>query len=230
MFHIDDGRRTTDDGRQTAEGGKQKAEDRRTMRLVWLSLLCITCLALAGCSPKMSWQAMAAQPRYEPLEPNNFFPDGTSSRPLVQNTVPRGFLREDTAYYTGKTTGADGKATDVDQFPVPVTRELVQRGQERYNIYCTPCHAADGQGNGVVVQRGFAPPPSLHDPRLRQSPVGHFYDVITNGWGQMPNYAHQIPVGDRWAIVAYIRALQLSQNANAQDLSPEERTRLDAGE
>lgn len=219
MFHINDGRQ------QTADGGP------RALRLAWLGVLCLALLALSGCgSPKMSWQAMAAQPRYEPLEPNPFFPDGSSSRPLVPNTVARGLLREDTAYFTGKTTGADGQARDVDQFPVPVTRELVQRGRERYNIYCTPCHAADGQGNGVIVQRGFAPPPSLHIDRLRQSPVGHFYDVITNGWGQMPNYAHQIPVGDRWAIVAYIKALQLSQNANAQDLTPEERTRLDAGE
>lgn len=218
MYHTDEKRLMINDQRPT------------TRKAIFSLLSLVMCLALAGCSPKMSWQAMAAQPRYEPLEPNNFFPDGTSSRPLVPNTVARGFLREDTAYFTGKATGADGKPTDVDQFPVAVTRELVERGHQRYNIYCTPCHAADGLGNGVVVQRGFAPPPSLHDPRLRQSPVGHFYDVITNGWGQMPNYAHQIPVGDRWAIVAYIRALQLSQNANANELTPEERTRLDAGE
>ena len=205
--------------------------DRRLMtKALIFSLLSLVFLALAGCSPKMSWQAMAAEPRYEPLEPNDFFPDGTSARPLVPNTVARGFLREDTAYFTGRTAGPDGKPTDVTQFPVPVTRELVERGRERYNIYCTPCHAADGQGNGVIVQRGFFPPPSLHIDRLRQAPPGYFFGVITNGFGQMPNYAHQIPVADRWAIVAYIKALQLSQNANAQDLTPEERTRLDAGE
>lgn len=225
MYHTDDSRRWTTDRRQpfrifSAVSGRRSA--------VWLVLLCA--LTLTGCSPKMSWQAMAAQPRYEPLERNDFFEDGQSSRPLVPNTIARGGLRENTAYFQGKTVGADGKATDVNEFPLPITAELLARGRERYNIYCTPCHDAAGTGNGVIVQRGFAPPPSLHIDRLRTSPVGHYYDVITNGWGQMPSYAHQIPVRDRWAIIAYLRALQLSQNADVTDLTPEERARLDAGD
>jgi mono/diheme cytochrome c family protein len=167
------------------------------------------------------YQKMAATPRYDPLEPSSFFPDGSSARPLPTDTVARGRLADDPALFTGKVNGVD-----VDQFPFPITREVLDRGRERFNIYCSPCHGPAGDGDGMVVQRGFTRPPSYHIDRLRQAPVGHFFDVVTNGFGSMPSYAAQVPVRDRWAIIAYIRALQLSQHATPADVPPEARPQL----
>jgi mono/diheme cytochrome c family protein len=165
-------------------------------------------LMLAGCR-----QDMHDQPRFKPLAQSDFYADLRSARPQVPGTVPRGQLHEDTYFYTGKVGNNPG-----DYMPFPVTEEVLARGQERYNIYCAPCHSRLGDGNGMVVQRGFRPPPSYHTDRLRKAPLGYFYDVITNGFGAMPEYASQIPARDRWMIVAYIRALQLSQNAASADV------------
>jgi hypothetical protein len=183
-------------------------------------VLCLAvCLAaLAGCRQNMHNQA-----KYIPLRESDFFADGTSARPLPAHTVARGFLRADTARFTG--LAKDGKP--VADFPFPVTRELLLRGEQRYNIFCSPCHDRTGAGRGMVVQRGYKQPPSLHIDRLRSSAVGYFYNVITEGFGVMPSYASQIPPEDRWAIVAYVRALQLSQNGRLADLSLEEQKKLD---
>jgi mono/diheme cytochrome c family protein len=174
-----------------------------------------------------------------------FFGDGLSARPPVENTIPRGYLRADTALFTGKKTkspsgpptpsqtpsGPQPTATaptgaaqtasiypdDIESFPLPITEDTVRRGRERYDIFCAVCHGLTGFGDGMIVRRGFRRAASFHDDRLRQAPVGHFFDAITNGWGAMPSYAPQIPAQDRWAIIAYIRALQLSQqNPKAQ--------------
>ncbi len=181
-------------------------------------LLAALCLALgSGCR-----KDMYDQPKYEPYEPSTFFGDGTSSRPTVPGTVARGELRADVAYYQGKT--AEGK--DVDVFPMAVDRDLIELGRERYLIYCSPCHGRLGDGRGMVVRRGFSPPPTFHTEYLKKIPVGHFYDVITHGYGAMYSYAARVPVRHRWAIAAYIRALQYSQDASPEDLSPGERGAL----
>ena len=156
---------------------------------------------------------MHNQPRYRPLDASSFFNDGRSARPLVPGTVARGHLRTDTKLYRGR----DGQEF-VTEIPLKVTRELMVRGQDRYNIFCTPCHGRIGDGEGMVVQRGFRHPPTFHQERLHNQPVGHFYDVITSGFGAMASYASRIPVEDRWAIVAYIRALQLAHNATITDV------------
>jgi Cytochrome C oxidase, cbb3-type, subunit III len=169
-------------------------------------------------------QDMHDQPKHEPLEASPFFMDGRASRPLVPGTVARGQLREDTHLYEGKIG-----SKPAETFPFRVTLQVLQRGQDRYNIYCTPCHDRIGNGEGMVVRRGFRRPPSYHIDRLRQAPPGYFYDVITNGFGAMQDYAAQIPVRDRWAIVAYVRALQLSQNAALSDVPEAERRTLQAG-
>jgi hypothetical protein len=174
-------------------------------------------LAASGCR-----QDMHQAPRYDPLEQSDFFLDGRASRPLVQGTVARGQLRADKAFYTGK--AGTQLLTEV---PMPVTRDVLLRGRDRYAIYCTPCHAAIGDGSGMIVQRGFKRPPSFHDERLRNQPVGYFYDVITNGFGAMPDYAAAIQPQDRWAITAYLRVLQLSQHAPADALSAEDRAQID---
>jgi mono/diheme cytochrome c family protein len=181
-----------------------------------LLLLCVT----AGCR-----QDMHDQPKYESLEASTFFPDGRASRPLVPGTVARGQLREDTHLYDGKVAGKPA-----DTFPYPIDLKTLERGQQRYNIYCSPCHDAIGNGDGMVVRRGFRRPPSYHIERLRLAPPGYFYDVITNGFGAMQDYAAQIPVRDRWAIAAYVRALQLSQNATLNEVPETERQRLRRGE
>ena len=197
--------------------------------------------ALFGVGCRMDMQD---QPRYKPYRKSVFFGDGASVRPLVQGTVARGYLREDAEFYTGKRAGATntnasvGSASGgqsvqydpslVDAFPFPVTKEIVDRGEERYNIYCSVCHGRTGDGDGMIVRRGYRRPPSYHEERLRQAPVGHFFDVITNGWGTMPAYGWVIPPRDRWAIIAYIRALQLSRNASINDVPPEERGKLEA--
>ncbi len=216
---------------------------------------------------------MQDQPRYEAYESSKSFGDGLSSRPYVEGTVPRGYLKADATYYTGKTAGAQqmnvsgtpgagggaqtttpnsqganaggqaagsgdvnargqntggnipassgqqqvaglqgGNSGNVNAFPFPITAEGLDRGEERFKIYCSMCHGQTGFGDGMIVRRGFRRPPSLHDERLRQEPLGHFFDVITNGWGAMPDYSTEIPPRDRWLIIAYIRALQLSQN------------------
>jgi hypothetical protein len=188
-------------------------------RRLWLPLLFAA--LLTGCR-----QDMQDQPKYIPLRPSTFFADGRSERPLVEGTVARGHLDADTAFYTGK---IDNKP--VDAFPFPITRAVLERGQERYNIYCAPCHDLLGAGKGMIFRRGFnrPPPQSYHIDRLRQAPVGYFFDVITNGLGAMPDYAAQIEPRDRWAIVAYVRVLQLSQNASVNDVPPEARAYLAKG-
>ena len=180
---------------------------------------------LAGCAFIVvgCTQRMAAQPSYRPFQPSDLFSDGTSARPAPADTVARGHLADDAALNTGK----DANGQDVTEFPIAVTRDVLERGRERFEIYCAACHGYTGEGNGMVVQRGFSTPPSYHSDRLRQAPVGHFFDVITNGFGAMPSYASQVPVDDRWAIVAYIRALQLSQNATLDDVPAEARPQLD---
>ena len=160
-------------------------------------------LVLTGCR-----QDMHNQPRYKPLASTDFFGDGRSERPSIPDTVARGQLRIDQARYTGKVNGKD-----VDQFPIAITKADVQRGQERFNIYCSPCHGRLGNGHGMIVSRGLRQPPSYLDPRLVNAPVGHFFDVMTNGYGAMYSYSSRVAPDDRWRIAAYIRALQLSQNA-----------------
>jgi len=172
---------------------------------------------------------MQDQPKMKPFRSSSFFRDGLSGRQPVEGTVARGYLREDTAFFTGKKSGTASTTTasstpasaknaypdDVDTFPFAVNDEIVKRGQERYNIFCSVCHGKTGNGDGMIVRRGYRRAASFNDDRLRQAPVGHFFDAITNGWAAMPAYAPQIPVQDRWAIIAYIRALQLSQQTAA---------------
>jgi hypothetical protein len=181
----------------------------------------LAALTLAGCR-----QDMHDQPKYIPLRPSTFFGDGRSERQLIEGTVARGHLNDDALLYTGK--GQDGKPSN--EFPFPVTREVVARGQQRFNVYCSPCHDRLGTGDGMIVRRGYRRPPSYHIDRLRQAPNGYFFDVITNGFGAMPDYAAQIPVRDRWAIVSYVRALQLSQNSTINDVPAEERGKMAQGQ
>jgi mono/diheme cytochrome c family protein len=164
-------------------------------------------LILAGCR-----QDMHDQPRFKPLAKSDFYPDLRSARPPVEGTVARGEFHEDTYFYTGKMGDSPG-----DYMPFAVTQGDLDRGRERFNIYCAPCHSRTGDGNGMIPQRGFRHPPTYHDERLRKAPLGYFFHVITEGFGAMPDYASQIPPRDRWCIVAYIRALQLSQNATVAD-------------
>ena len=178
-------------------------------------LLFVVCLMGAACR-----RDMQDQPKMKPYRGSSFFGDGLSSRPPVEGTIPRGHLRSDKELYTGKksqssvpTAAASTNAypDDTDTFPFPINAETVNRGRERYQIFCSACHGMTGHGDGMIVRRGFRQAASFHEDRLRQAPVGHFFDAITNGWGAMPPYAAQIPVQDRWAIIAYVRALQLSQ-------------------
>jgi mono/diheme cytochrome c family protein len=176
-------------------------------------------LVLAGCHSDMY-----DQPRYEPLEKSDFFDDGRASRPVVSGTIARGELREDEAFYTGKQNGQL-----VVELPesLAVDLALLRRGQERFNIFCTPCHGLLGEGDGMIVRRGFRQPPTYHSQRLRGVPIGHFFDVMTNGFATMPDYAEQVPVRDRWAIAAYVRALQWSRYARPDDLDEAARQRLE---
>jgi len=223
-------------------------------------LLGLLFLGASACNQKM-----AIQPKEVPLRESEFFPNGSSARPLPDNTVPRGYLADDPAFYTGKMpsaassskTGAAAQGpaaaevagsantqaanlaanvlpstpgqADIDYFPITVTPEVVSRGRDRFNIFCAPCHSRLGDGQGMIVKRGFRAPPSFHIDRLRAAPVGHFFDVVTNGFGAMPDYGQQVTPADRWAIIAYIRALQLSQNATIADVPPDKRGELDAG-
>ena len=177
---------------------------------------CCLLLLVVGCR-----QQMADQPSHRPLTRSTFFEDGRSAREFVPGTVPQGFLRADEGLYTGKSGGEP-----VTALPVPLTTELLQRGRERFDIYCAPCHDRTGGGRGMIVQRGFRQPPSLHTDRLRQAPVGRFVEVIASGFGAMPDYAEQVRPADRWAIAAYIRALQLSQRATLAEVPPEARQQL----
>jgi mono/diheme cytochrome c family protein len=172
---------------------------------------------LVGCR-----QDMHDQPKFKPLARNAFYEDHRSARPRVPGTVARGHLREDDALHTGKVNGAA-----VSQLPVPLTEGLLRRGRERYEAFCAPCHGRTGRGDGMVTQRGFKKPSSYHVDRLREMPVGYYYDVITNGFGAMSDYSAQITVEDRWAVVAYVRALQLSQNARLEDVPADRRAELD---
>lgn len=166
---------------------------------------------------------MHDQPKYQPYERSSFFPDQRAARPVIEGTVARGHLNVDRWFYEGR-----GPANEtVAELPSPVTAEMIGRGRERYDIYCSPCHDRTGSGNGMIVQRGYIKPTSFHDDRLRSAPVGHFYNAMANGFGTMPSYAVQIPPADRWAIVAYVRALQLSQNATLADVPADDRAKLD---
>jgi len=167
-------------------------------------------LLLAGCR-----QDMHNQPKFIPQRGTDFYADGRSARPQVENTVARGQLREDTYFYTGLIDGKEG-----DVMPFPVTMEVLERGQERYNIYCTPCHSRVGNGAGMIVQRGYRPAGNFHTARLMAAPLGHFFNVMTHGFGAMPDYSAPLPPQDRWAVVAYIKALQLSQAAKPSDAAP----------
>jgi mono/diheme cytochrome c family protein len=166
---------------------------------------------------------MYDQPRYETFELSTIFPDKLSARPLIAGTVPRNWANEDEHLYTGR---IDGKLAET--FPMEVTEAVLERGRERFLIYCTPCHGQLGDGDGIVVRRGFTKPPTYHDDRLRNMAIGHFFDVQTRGFGAMYNYAARVKPEDRWAIAAYIRVLQLSQNAKRAELSPEDLQQLEA--
>ncbi|HTS74902.1 MAG TPA: cytochrome c [Bryobacteraceae bacterium] len=174
-------------------------------------------LCLTGCR-----RDMQMAPRYDPMSSSDFFADGRSARPEIPGTVPRGHLKIDKALYTGKVNDQL-----IDYFPFPITRADLERGQDRYNIYCSPCHSRIGDGEGMVVKRGFRQPPSYRIERLIQAPVGHFFDVMTNGFGAMPSYASRVPTDDRWRIAAYIRVLQFSQTASINDVPPDQRGSLD---
>jgi mono/diheme cytochrome c family protein len=182
------------------------------------ALAAVCGLAAAGCSNTLR-QDMANQPRQNPLSPAEIFADGRSERPAIENTVARGAIQED-ALMVPK---------DSNVFPLPINAELLERGQQRYTIFCTPCHGIQGDGMGMVAMRGMKHPPTYHQERLRQVPNGYLFDVITNGFGAMYGYSSQIPVRDRWAIVAYLRALQLSRNAPVGELPAELREKLMAG-
>ena len=205
--------------RQLAVGSRQEQKPPASRWFIRCLLPTAICLLLLGACR----QKMANQPRYDPLETSDFFADGMSARPRVAETVARGELSTDPFFDTGKINGAVA-----DGFPIPVSRELVDRGHQRFDIYCSECHGRLGDGNGMIPSRGYRRPPSFHIPRLRTAPTGHFFDVMTNGFGAMPPYGSMIPPHDRWAIVAYVRALQISQNATVGDVPPNERAALDA--
>ena len=191
---------------------------RRTSGLFGTAALMLIC----GCR-----QEMYDQPKYEPLEKSGFYSDARASRPYVEGTVSRGAL--DGPFAPSPPGAAAPPVALAATLPMPLTRELLARGRERFEIFCTPCHDRTGSGRGMVVRRGYRPPPSYHIDRLRDAPVGHFYDVMTRGLGAMPDYAQQIPPDDRWAIAAYVKALQLSQRASIAELPPEDRARVETG-
>jgi hypothetical protein len=189
------------------------------------AVLAAALLLLAGCRSEMY-----EQPRYEPLEPSSFFEDGNSSRPLVAGTVPRADVRgappqgvSEDVFYTGWDNGKLAETV-----PFPVDRAVLERGQERYRIFCVPCHAESGDGRGMIVRRGFNPPPPYYSEELRKQPIGHFFNVMTRGYGTMYSYATRVPPRDRWAIAAYIRVLQLSQHAPLTELPEEDRSKISA--
>lgn len=182
------------------------------------ALLVVICAAALGACR----QDMHDAPRYEPLEATTFFTNGSGSRTLVANTVARGQINEDRHLYEGVVDGLPAET-----FPMPVTAAVMARGRERFDVFCSPCHGRTGVGNGMIVQRGFRQPPSFHTDRLRNAPVGYFFDVMTHGFGAMQDYAAQVPVADRWAIAAYIRALQTAREATVNDVPADRRADLD---
>jgi mono/diheme cytochrome c family protein len=241
-------RKQTADSRQpTAErelrAALNPAAKRQSFPVLLFAVCCLLFAATAACR-----RDMQDQPKMKPFRQSTFFRDGLSSRPPVEGTVARGFLKTDTEFFTGKkagraavntpgtpgqTAGPQPTATngaapqgaaaypdDVEVFPIPVTKETVLRGKERYEIFCSACHGLTGNGDGMIVRRGFRRAATFNDDRMRQAPVGHFFDAITNGWGAMPSYAPQISPQDRWAIIAYIRALQLSQQIAEPAVTP----------
>ena len=183
------------------------------------SRILILALALAGAAGCR--QDMHNQPKYKPLRESGFFENGSSARPAIEGTIARGTLQTDAAFFTGKVGNAF-----VAEMPFPVDQHVIDRGEERYNIYCAPCHDRTGSGNGMVVQRGYRQPPSYHIDRLRQVEIGYFFDVMSNGFGVMPDYRAQITPRDRWNIAAYIRALQLSQHAQKSDIPGGDPTKI----
>jgi mono/diheme cytochrome c family protein len=195
---------------------RTERRDCSTAFRLFAALAFLAAFALAACR-----QDMHDQPKYIPLRESAFFGDARSARPFVEGTVARGHLNDDELAYTGKTNGQDAT-----MFPAPVTAETMARGRERFTIYCSPCHGRTGQGDGMVVLRGYRRPPSFLQDRLIGAPVGHFFDVITNGFGAMPDYAAQIRPQDRWAIIAYVRALQLSGHATLADVPSSERDKI----
>ena len=199
------------------------ATDRIVRPTIETIVLLLLAMMLAGCR-----QQMADQPAYRPLQASGFFADGQSARPLVAGTVPRGEAQLETQFYTGLNAGHGDEAltvarTDlaekpyVREFPIPMSEETLHRGQQRFMVFCAPCHDSAGTGHGVVVQRGFTQPPSYHSDRLRSAPPGYFFDVISRGYGSMPDYRTQIPPKDRWAIAGYLRVLQESAAARQLD-------------
>lgn len=211
----------------TSKSKVQSPRSRVGGKLVFCLLLAAYCLFAVGCGVRFDMQD---QPRYKYYKKSDFFPDNRASRDLPDGTVPRGQLHENKAFYTGKVDNPDPNAvatttTDasgntiitsfpnmIAKIPVPVTKELVDRGQDRFNIFCIVCHGALGNGDGMIVRRGFPKPPTYHDDRLRNAPDGHFFDVMTNGFGRMNSYADKLTPADRWAVVSYIRTLQAAQN------------------
>ena len=181
--------------------------------------LALAALALAGACR----QDMHDQPKYKPLRESEIFADKRSSRPLVEGTIARGTLREDAAFFAGK----DAQGGFVTELPVKLTPQLLERGRSEFEVFCSPCHGRTGRGDGMIVQRGFKKPPSYHTDRLRQMPIGYFYDVITIGFGAMPDYASQVAPADRWAIAAYLRTLQFSQYAPASAVPADKRGELE---
>ena len=182
-------------------------------------LLLVLLIGLPGLACRRD---MHDQPKYIPLRESTFFADQRSARPFVAGTVARGQLHEDALFYTGKVNGADATV-----FPFAIDSRRMARGRERFDIYCSPCHGRTGQGDGMIVRRGYRRPPTFHQDRLRDAPVGHFFDVITNGFGAMPDYATQIKAEDRWAIIAFVRALQLSEHATIAEVPADRRGTLD---
>jgi mono/diheme cytochrome c family protein len=236
-----------------AHGGDRRDRSKNPQGALRLPLgLAAVLVALAflaaGCR-----QQMASQPSHRPLTASTFFRDQRSARPLVAGTIPRGTLEESAQFATGKADGSTTPLTAVamlglaasgpmpllsvasqadpyvDEFPLPLDAKLLARGKERYDIFCSMCHDRTGYGKGMIVQRGYAPAPSYHIPRLRNAKAGYLFDVVTRGWGAMPSYSHQIPPRDRWAIVAYVRALQYSQNASPEDVPESEQAALKEG-
>jgi cytochrome c553 len=192
--------------------------ERRRAAISAAALALAGALLLGGCELR---QAMYNQPKYESFEASDIFEDGLSARRPVEGTVARGQLRLDSHLYEGKVNGE--LATTL---PMELTEELLVRGRQRYDIFCSPCHDRTGTGNGMIVKRGFKQPPSYHIDRLREVPIGYFFDVMTNGFGAMYSFASSVPVRDRWAIAAYVRALQFSQDAKFDELPPEDRRQL----
>lgn len=196
--------------------GPARASSPRLSRSFVLASLAAAALLLAGCRLDMH-----VQPKYLPYAGTDFFHDGRSERQPVSGTIARGQLRLDELLYTGKINGQVA-----DEFPFPITKADLRRGEERFNIYCTPCHDYTGSGDGMIVQRGFPHPPSYNIDRLRIAPVGHFFEVMTNGFGAMYSYAARVSPEDRWRIAAYIRVLQRSQHASLDDVPEKDRAQL----